>query len=256
MRTTAKNMRPPSPVWGFWGLTSLVAHSLAAPVDTVKTPVERNSPCLPRPHSSRSCARRRRTSFCKESPVNPSWDRKLRCVFTAWMTFPQVTGRLNLRAEDAQISHQSNDLVVIMNTIQTAVQPFTYLFLCRVSVPEYASPWNKLYWKGDALMRGKVIKKWTSGSPQSPRFMVEIFSNPPVSFQIVLSSEGLRSGVHESPPAAASLCGAQTFTSCFQMEVWMWRFGNPSSADKCFFSPFARSHTTRLASKTQCHRPA
>lgn len=52
---------------------------------------------------------------------------------------------------------------------------FTYLFLCRVSVPEYALPCNLLYWKGDPLMRGKVIKRRIIESPQRSRFMFILF---------------------------------------------------------------------------------
>lgn len=35
----------------------------------------------------------------------------------------------------------------------------THLFLWRVSEPEYALPWNMLYWKGVPPMSARVAKK-------------------------------------------------------------------------------------------------
>lgn len=56
---------------------------------------------------------------------------------------------------------------------------FTYLFFCRVSVPEYALFWNLVFWKGEPVMRGTNIKKRLRGNPQIPCLMVDILQNLP-----------------------------------------------------------------------------
>lgn len=94
-----KNICPPPSAPHFWELTSLVAHSLAAPVDTVNPLAARNSPCPPRRHSSRFCAQRRRTSFCGKPPIK---NHTSCSEITAWVTF---TPCLNLRTGDKR--HES-----------------------------------------------------------------------------------------------------------------------------------------------------
>lgn len=116
----------------FWELTWLVAHSLAAPVDTVEALAARSSPCLPRRHSSRFCAQCVRTSSCGDTAEN----------------HPHV---VDCCLEDKRCS---------------------YLFLWRDSAPEYALPWYMSYWSGVPQTSAKVRKAQRSGSTMDSRFML------------------------------------------------------------------------------------
>lgn len=109
----------------------------------------------------------------------------------------------------------------------------THLFLWRESAPEYALPWNMLYWKGVPLMRARVAKKWTS--PQS--FMVKLFYSCRIQS---VSGEGLWCSDqwrHCSPEQAPS-----------HSEEWMWRFGSPSNTDRWLFSAPQIIHKPKLTS--------